>query len=349
MPTEPDPSHPQSAPEIDPERIWRERAPLPPLANDFPEPVSNSTSQDPAFDDRSLDVHSRRVFRLPRRPRHIPNIGHTLIFLIIAAAALILTEIAAVAIAMGTHIFGREATAQLLRDPRLLIPTMAVSYLLAGAVAWAIFSDVWKQPFSRGIHWNSGLVGRRFYAFLAIGIGLSVTVQLLSNFLPIPKALPIDDFFRTPIDVWLVAVFGTFVAPVFEELAFRGFLFPSLASAWDWLAKRNTAVLAPGNVTEVSSGGSWLPETTDPKWSIGALIFSSTITSIGFALLHADQLAHSWAPLLILFSVSVVLCLVRLLARSLAASTLVHATYNCTIFVLMFFATDGFRHLDKLN
>ena len=64
---------------------------------------------------------------------------------------------------------------------------------------------------------------------------MSLAVQFLSNFLPIPKTLPIDDFFRTPADVWMVALFGTFLAPVCEELAFRGFLLPSLASAWDWL------------------------------------------------------------------------------------------------------------------
>ena len=71
-------------------------------------------------------------------------------------------------------------------------------------------------------------------------MGLSLVVQLLSNFLPVPKTLPIDDFFRTSADVWLVALFGTFLAPVFEELAFRGFLLPSLASSWDWLRGSNS-------------------------------------------------------------------------------------------------------------
>jgi Na+-translocating ferredoxin:NAD+ oxidoreductase RnfD subunit len=54
-------------------------------------------------------------------------------------------------------------------------------------------------------------------------------------------------------------------------------------------------------------------------------------------------------PLSILFSVSIVLCLVRLCAHSLAASALVHAAYNGTIFVAIFIATDGFRHLDKIS
>ena len=67
-------------------------------------------------------------------------------------------------------------------------------------------------------------------------------MQFLSNFLPIPKTLPIDDFFRTPADVWMVALFGTFMAPVFEELAFRGFLLPSIASAWDWLRGQQSRV-----------------------------------------------------------------------------------------------------------
>ena len=54
-------------------------------------------------------------------------------------------------------------------------------------------------------------------------------------------------------------------------------------------------------------------------------------------------------PLGVLFCVSLVLCGVRLRFHSLAASALVHACYNGTIFALLFFATGGFRHLEKLN
>jgi uncharacterized protein len=346
MPTEPD--FPQSVPQGDPLRPREETAPA--LWADFSGPLDEGSVDQSSVDQSSVDQGSvdqgsgprvaqypRPVFKLSAKARQIPNIGDTLIFLIVGAAALILTEFAAFAVATEMHLFGHETTVQLLRDPRLLIPTMAISYLIAGAVAWVIFSAVWNKSFVLGVHWASGIVRRRFYAFLGVGILLSVITQLLSNFLPIPRALPIDDFFRTRVDIWMVAVFGTFVAPLFEELAFRGFLFPSLASAWDWLAHKSAR---PDNAAAGIA---------DPGWSLGALIFSATITSIGFALLHADQLAHSWAPLLVLFAVSVVLCLVRLKAHSLAASTLVHATYNGTIFVLMFFATDGFRHLDKIS
>ena len=66
-------------------------------------------------------------------------------------------------------------------------------------------------------------------------------------------------------------------------------------------------------------------------------------------MLHGAQLAHSLAPLGVLFTVSVVLCVTRLRFHSLAASTLVHSMYNATIFVMLFIGTDGFRHLDKLG
>ena len=39
----------------------------------------------------------------------------------------------------------------------------------------------------------------------------------------------------------------------------------------------------------------------------------------------------------------------RVWTQSLAASTLIHATYNGTIFTILFFVTSGFRHLDKIK
>jgi membrane protease YdiL (CAAX protease family) len=260
-------------------------------------------------------------------PRRIPNFGNTVLFFTVSIIVMLLTSLSAFALAMGFQLFGRETTEQLLREPRLLIPSMALGYLIAGIIVWAIFTRVWQRPFPRALQWNFSAVRDHWRRLLIGGVVLSLVVQFLSNYLPVPKTLPIDDFFRTRADVWMVAIFGTFMAPIFEELAFRGFLLPSLASAWDWLSRRS-----------------------DPSlWSIQALISSCTVTSIAFALVHADQLAHAWAPLLVLFAVSLVLCLVRLSTRSLAASTFIHATYNGTIFTILFFGTGGFRHLDKIS
>jgi membrane protease YdiL (CAAX protease family) len=269
----------------------------------------------------------------PPPPRRIPHLGHTVLFFTVAIIVLLLASVSVFALAMGFHLLGNETPEQLLREPRLLIPSMAAAYLIAGAIVWAIFTYLWQKTFLDGLHWNFAAVRRRWMPLLAGGIALSLVVQFLSNFLPVPKTLPIDDFFRNSADVWMVALFGTFVAPIFEELAFRGFLLPSLASAWDWLQGRRENADAD----------------QDPHWSVAALAVSCTITSIAFALVHADQLAHAWAPLAVLFAVSLVLCGVRLWTQSLAASTFIHATYNGTIFTILFFVTGGFRHLDKIK
>jgi len=276
------------------------------------------------------------------RARRIPNFGHTLLFFMVAIVVMLLTSVSAFALVMGLHLLGPETAEQLLREPRLLIPSMAAGYLIAGAVVWAIFTYLWEQPFPQALHWNFSVVRRRWVPLLAGGVVLSLAVQLLSNFLPIPKTLPIDDFFRTPADVWMVALFGTLLAPLCEELAFRGFLLPSLASTWDWL--RDLKRRPEAGLIAADRGAQY-----DPRWSIAALLFSSSVTSIAFALVHADQLAHAWAPLAVLFTVSLVLCAVRLWTQSLAASTLIHATYNGTIFTILFFGTGGFRHLDKIT
>jgi hypothetical protein len=264
----------------------------------------------------------------------------------------------------------------------------ALIYAVAAGASFLIFPLFWGRSFGQGVHWRAFIVRRRLWLVVGIGVVTSVVVQLLSNFLPIPKELPIDKFFTHPLGVWLIAIFGVTVAPAFEELAFRGFLLPSLASAWDWVMQRartprellseaaahqptesdwqqqaaiytslppaGASVVHHLGTEEDSGGGSQhYPEhgsaPSDPHWSWPAIVFATIITSIGFALLHGAQLAHSFAPLAVLFAVSVVLCATRLRFHSLAASTLVHSMYNATIFVMLFIGTDGFRHLDKLG
>jgi len=57
----------------------------------------------------------------------------------------------------------------------------------------------------------------------------------------------------------------------------------------------------------------------------------------------------AWGPVLVIFLVGTVLTMIRAYKNSVAAGLVVHMAYNSTISVLMFVATDGFRHLEKLN
>ena len=50
----------------------------------------------------------------------------------------------------------------------------------------------------------------------------------LSRLLPIPKSLPMDRFFQDRQGAYLMMIFGVAVAPLAEEMLFRGFLYPVL-------------------------------------------------------------------------------------------------------------------------
>jgi membrane protease YdiL (CAAX protease family) len=135
----------------------------------------------------------------------------------------------------------------------------------------------------------------------------------------------------------MMFAFGVTMAPFFEEMFFRGFLLPSLSTACDWIAEKKTG--SPPRPLDAEG---------HPQWSLPAMIIGSVLTSIPFALVHAEQQGHSLGPFLLMIVISMILCTVRLKTRSLAASTLVHATYNFLLFSSMLIVTGGFRHFDKL-
>jgi hypothetical protein len=155
--------------------------------------------------------------------------------------------------------------------------------------------------------------------------------------LPFPQHAPIDKLFGSSRDAWMLACFGVTIAPFFEEMIFRGFLLPAVATAWDWFGERMTG----RRPRQPDSEG-------NPVWSFGAMIFAALVVSAPFAMMHSAQVGQAWGPILLLYCISLILCAVRLGTRSLAASTLVHSAYNCMLFGVMLVETDGFRHMDKL-
>lgn len=228
--------------------------------------------------------------------------------------AILLTAIQGVgaAVALHWHIFGKVTLKKLAYNPRFTIPMMAISYGIVLLIAAALFRRVWQCGFFQGIHWNWSAIRRYGMWLPLLGIGLGFAVQLASNYLPIPKELPVDAFFGNAIDAWMVALFGVLIAPIAEEIAFRGFLYPSLRP---WTGR----------------------------------IVAAIFTSVPFALLHAQQVAHAWGPLAMVFLVSIILVAIRERTGSVAASALVHACYNLSIFAVIFYASGGFRHLDRLR
>jgi hypothetical protein len=220
--------------------------------------------------------------------------------------------------------------------PLLLLGSMALTYLCTLTISWWLFPHLWGRSFLDGIEWNALGARRRWFWIVPAGVLLSVSAQLAEHVVPTPPHSPLEDFFRTQSGAWFVTLFGVIIVPIVEEIAFRGFLLPALATAYDWLALERT----PAGLQR------WESSTLH---SIPALIFGTVFSSFGFALLHGDQLSFSWGSLSILFCVSLALCYTRIRAHSVAASALLHASYNLTIFAVAFVASGGYRHLDKLR
>lgn len=79
-----------------------------------------------------------------------------------------------------------------------------------------------------------------------------------------------------------------------------------------------------------------------------AVALSVVVTAAAFAMVHGEQLAQSWSPLLVLFVVGAVLTLTRAATKSVASSFLIHLGYNLTLFGGLYLVTDHFRHMEQM-
>ena len=195
----------------------------------------------------------------------------------------------------------------------ILIPGQTVAYLLLIAFMVQIIRLKGQTDFLTAIGWNMPDLRRSFLALVG-GSGLALLANIFSALFSrwMPKSVPVDKLFRDANSAYLLAIFGVLVAPVVEELFFRGFLFPALA--------RKIGVSA-----------------------------SIVFTAASFAVIHQSQLAHAWVPLLWLFVVGTVLTVARARTRSVATAVFIHVGYNSTLFTLLFIATSGFHHMERMT
>ncbi len=64
------------------------------------------------------------------------------------------------------------------------------------------------------------------------------------------------------------------------------------------------------------------------------MVLATVVTSALFMAIHAPQIGPAEVPLAVLLGSGALLCVVRLRMRSVAASVLVHMTYNFSLFAL---------------
>jgi hypothetical protein len=270
---------------------------------------------------------------LPVEGRRVPNFGHAALFLGFTAMLFLLMQLALVM--LGLSPVKESGGAVTVLHPMLQIAVLAATYAGTLAAAWLFFPMIWHKPFGEGLQWNWAMAHSKRRGLLGLGLLLGAASAVASSLITQAKQPPVDQFFPTATAAWIMTIFGTLVAPVFEEIAFRGFLLPAFAIAFDWLRSPR----AEGGYAR------WRAST---GLSPMAWIFSAVLTSVLFVRIHADQIGNVWGPLLVLFCVSLVLTAVRIRLQSVAASVLVHATYNGLIFLTALIATGGYRHLDRM-
>jgi len=274
---------------------------------------------------------------IPEPPaiRH-PNFADAMLFLLMLVVGALLTT-GSLGMALYFHWFGlRDLEAAMKSTPVALGSQLAI-YVLGLAVAVPFFRMVWGARYFVGLHWHAATALRLRYWLVGVAFLLNLLALVVGLVVKFPEHAPIDTMFATTSDAWLLALFGVLVAPFFEEMLFRGFFLPAVATAWDWAAEK----MRGAEPRALDAAG-------NPVWSGGAMVFAALAVSAPFAWMHSAQVANSWGPLMLLYCVSLALCAVRMATRSLAASTLVHSAYNLMLFALMFAQTDGFRHLDKM-
>ena len=300
------------------------------------ESIQPSALDEHAGEDSSAVLEPQFRHELARRrpTDQIPTLWHAVLFFLMMAPLLVGGQYLGLFTAQQLHLFGHlplRAYVELAAgDARLGLPSQALAYLLvAGCGAW-LFRYAWQRPVLEGLHWHGRAAAKRAWRLVGLGLLGGVGSSLAGNLLPMPKDPPIlMDMMHSPVGAWMMLIFGITFAPALEETAFRGFLLPGFVHSFDWLVRK-------GDIS--ASTRRWI-----------GIPVSIVLTSLPFALMHAPQVSRAWGPLLLIGLVSVMLCAVRLWLDSLAASILVHASYNLTLFAGILMQTDGFRHLDKLS
>lgn len=272
----------------------------------------------------------------PPPPVRIPHLGHFFLLILLLIFGFI-GAVVVVLIGIHFHVYGVTSLEGTKTEIHYTLGSEGLGYVFTLLLSMVIFPLLWHKSFFAGVQWNAATAVRLRWWLVGGAVACLLLALVNSLILPGPAHAPIEDIFKERGAAWLLFLFGVTFAPFFEEMFFRGFLLPALCTAYDWCAEKMYQVprlpLGPNG---------------HPQWSFPAMAIAAVVTSLPFAAMHAAQTAYSVGPFLLLLGVSIVLCAVRLWTRSLASSTLVHASYNFMLFSIMLVGTQGFRHLDKM-
>ncbi|MBV9507355.1 MAG: CPBP family intramembrane metalloprotease [Acidobacteriia bacterium] len=185
------------------------------------------------------------------------------------------------------------------------LAAQSLAYLLSFGALALLFRIHYGRPFWRSIGWISFRVPP--FVVILSGASTAIGVAFIGAFIRTPTTSNrITEMLEDPKSLMLVAVFGLTLAPLAEELVFRGFLQPLLV---------RTLGPAPGIIA----------------------------AAVPFGLLHFQEYGNSWRHALLISLAGAAFGWMRHRSGSTAASTLMHASYNGLEF-LAYFAQQKETH-----
>ncbi len=271
--------------------------------------------------------------RSPCRRAHRTS-GHAAFFLVFALGTVTMVQLAAVGIAHLLPAYHALPMHDLALLPKVTILSSFIAYLLVIGLAILFFPTVWHRSFAGGISWNLDAAKQNWKRLIPLGIA-SLSERCGRVLLSIPKDLPVDKFFFPPRRSLARDDPRHAACAAFEEICFRGFLLPAIAIAWDWCTLPRTP----------EAGLQW--RATNTLSPVGLAVRCDhhqhrlRLDARQAAQLHAGPTGSSLLHQLALSAV-------RIRFRSVAASSLVHASYNGLLFLVTFIQTSGYTHLDKM-
>jgi len=184
---------------------------------------------------------------------------------------------------------------------------LAVFYLLMFFALRVMFRVQYGRPFWQSLGWKT--IRLPALTVMLLGIASAIGVALVSALLRTPDTPnQMTEMMREPGSLILLAIFGVTVAPVCEELAFRGFLQPLLVRSLG---------AAPGIL----------------------------IAAAAFGLLHYHEYGNSWRHAVVLTLSGAAFGCMRKITGSTKAAALMHASYNGFLFLALLSTRKDLPHL----
>ncbi|HUB77973.1 MAG TPA: type II CAAX endopeptidase family protein [Bryobacteraceae bacterium] len=186
------------------------------------------------------------------------------------------------------------------------VSEMLIGYALLFGILMLIFRIQYDRPFWRSLGWTWS--GVPIMECVLFGFGTTIGVGIVAWLIHSPPSSgPLMDMMKDRSTLILLAIFGTTVAPLAEELAFRGFLQPLLV--------RNLGAIAGVALAAALFGG-----------------------------LHFSEYGDSWRSALLVALAGAAFGTVRQWTGSTAAAAVMHASFNGLQFVALLTASKTGLH-----